>query len=117
MNLVAGFCDYTKSSIGSAGTLATGLLKHMGLSNDLVLHMGLAIGLFLHMDLDLAFFYAWALTLIWASTSHLAFCYIWALNRLRRRQADLFSRSSPVTTRHQAPSQREQRRKEEERRT
>lgn len=46
MNLAAGFYDYTESSIGSAGTLATGLLKHMGLSNDLVLHMGLAIGLY-----------------------------------------------------------------------
>ncbi len=83
MNLVAGFCDYTKSSIGAAGTLATCLLIHTVLANDLVLHMRLAIGLFLQMDLDLAFFYAWALTLIWASTSHLACFNIWALNRLR----------------------------------
>ena len=46
MNMIAGFCYYTESSVEAAGTPSTGLLFHMGLgSYDLHSHMGLTVGI------------------------------------------------------------------------
>ncbi len=50
MNMVAGFCYYTESSIEVAGTPTSGLFLYISLCiNDLLLHMSLAIILLLHM--------------------------------------------------------------------